>query len=220
MFVANGSGVIGIVAVADTIRPEAPAMVASLRAAGVKRIAILTGDDDRVARAVAAKVGITEHKAGLLPEEKISVIRSMKETGTVAMVGDGVNDAPALALADIGVAMGGAGSDVAMETADAVLMGDDLSKLPQVIELGGRMRRVIRANLLFAVGVISILTTISLTSGLALPLGVLGHEGSTVIVLLNGLRLLGGTVGAHGRLDALPPALSRRTVLAEGTLHP
>jgi Cd2+/Zn2+-exporting ATPase len=194
MLVASRSGVLGIVALADAIRAEAPAMVASLRNAGVKRIAMLSGDDVRVVKAVAEKVGITEYRAGLLPEEKIEAIRSMKKSGTVAMVGDGVNDAPALALADIGVAMGAAGSDVAMETADAVLMGDDLSRLPQVIELGGRMRRIIRANLLFAIGVISVLTAVSLTSGLALPLGVLGHEGSTVIVLLNGLRLLGGTM--------------------------
>jgi Cd2+/Zn2+-exporting ATPase len=194
MLVASRSGVLGIVALADAIRAEAPAMVASLRNAGVKRIAMLSGDDVRVVKAVAEKVGITEYRAGLLPEEKIEVIRSMKESGTVAMVGDGVNDAPALALADIGVAMGAAGSDVAMETADAVLMGDDLSRLPQVIALGGRMRRIIRANLLFAIGVVSVLTAVSLTSGLALPLGVLGHEGSTVIVLLNGLRLLGGTM--------------------------
>jgi Cd2+/Zn2+-exporting ATPase len=215
MLVANDSGVLGIVAVADAIRPEAAAIVTSLRNAGVKRIAMLTGDDERVAKAVAAKLGITEVLAGLLPEEKIEVIRAMKRSGTVAMVGDGVNDAPALALADVGVAMGAAGSDVAMETADTVLMGDDLSRLAQVIALGGRMRRVIRANLLFAVAVIAVLTTVSLISGLALPLGVLGHEGSTVIVLLNGLRLLSGTMGdqsPHNSTAAAPPPVESASV--------
>ena len=205
MIVAHNDQIIGVVALADAIRLDAAHMIAALRNSGVKRIAMLTGDDERVARAVASQTGITEFHANLLPEDKLNVIRDMKLHGTVAMIGDGVNDAPALALADVGVAMGAAGSDVAMETADAVLMGDDLQRLPGVIALGQKMRRIIRTNLLFAVGVLSVLTLTSLTIGLALPLGVLGHEGSTIIVLLSGLRLLRGSVFETGNRTGLLP---------------
>jgi Cd2+/Zn2+-exporting ATPase len=194
MMVARAGEIVGVMGVADAIRPDAKAMVTSLRAAGVKRIAILTGDDERVAQSIAAQAGISEVHSGLRPEQKLDVIRSMKLSGTVAMIGDGVNDAPALALADVGVAMGAAGSDVAMETADAVLMGDNLNRLSGVVRLGHRTRRIIRGNLIFAMGVLSTLTLISLTTGLPLPFGVLGHEGSTIIVLVSGLRLLRGSM--------------------------
>jgi Cd2+/Zn2+-exporting ATPase len=194
MMVARAGEIVGVMGVADAIRPDAKAMVTSLRAAGVKRIAILTGDDERVAQSIAAQAGISEVHSGLLPEQKLDVIRSMKLSGTVAMIGDGVNDAPALALADVGVAMGAAGSDVAMETADAVLMGGNLNRLSGVVRLGHRTRRIIRGNLIFAMGVLSTLTLISLTTGLPLPFGVLGHEGSTIIVLVSGLRLLRGSM--------------------------
>lgn len=199
MLVGTGPRLLGVIAVADSVRPEAKSVVTALRSLGVKRIVMLSGDHGRVANAVAAKVGITEVHAELLPDEKLSVIRELKASGTIAMIGDGINDAPALAIADVGLAMGTAGSDVALETADAVLMGDDLTRLPHVIALGERMRRIIRGNLLFAIGVLSLLTLTSLTFGLALPLGVLGHEGSTIVVLLSGLRLLGGTISDKTR---------------------
>jgi Cd2+/Zn2+-exporting ATPase len=179
-----------VVAVADTIRPEAAAAVRELKRLGIGRTVMLTGDNRRVAEAIAAQVGIDEFHADLLPEEKLITIRELMQNGPVAMVGDGVNDAPALATATIGIAMGAAGTDVALETADVVLMADDLSKLPYAISLSRRTRRTIIQNLAFSLAVIAVLVTSALTIGIPLPLGVVGHEGSTVIVVTNGLRLL------------------------------
>jgi Cd2+/Zn2+-exporting ATPase len=165
-------------------------VVRELQEAGVGRIVVLTGDNQRVADAICAELGVDEVYADLLPHEKLRIIEELKREGPVTMVGDGVNDAPALATASIGVAMGGAGTDVALETADVVLMADDLSKLPYAIDLSRRTRRTIRQNLTFSLAVIVTLVTATLTRGIPLPLGVVGHEGSTVIVVLNGLRLL------------------------------
>ena len=190
MLVGDGEAVRGILAVADTVRPSAAGVVAGLKRLGIGRVVMLTGDDDRVARAIAAEVGVDEVHAGLLPEEKLVVVRELMGRGSVAMIGDGVNDAPALATATLGVAMGGAGTDVALETADVVLMADDLGKLPYAIALSRRARRTIRQNLAFSLAVIAVLVGAALTVGIPLPLGVVGHEGSTVIVVLNGLRLL------------------------------
>ncbi|MDI3341795.1 MAG: heavy metal translocating P-type ATPase [Sphaerobacter sp.] len=194
---------LGVIAVADVIRPVAPAVIDALHRLGVKRTIILTGDNERAARAIARQVGIDEWRAGLLPEEKLATIRDLQRQGAmVAMVGDGVNDAPALATANIGIAMGAAGTDVALETADVVLMADDLTKLPYAIELSRTARRVIRQNLTFALGVIVVLVTATLLGEVPLPLGVVGHEGSTIIVVLNGLRLL----------RFAQPALATRTI--------
>ena len=190
MLVGDEAGVRGVLAVADTVRPAAAGVVAELKRLGVERTVMLTGDNARVAGAIAAQLGIDEVHADLLPEEKLVVVRRLLERGTVAMVGDGVNDAPALATATLGVAMGGAGTDVALETADVVLMADDLGKLPYAIALSRRARRTIRQNLAFSLGVIAVLVVSALTVGIPLPLGVVGHEGSTVVVVLNGLRLL------------------------------
>jgi Cd2+/Zn2+-exporting ATPase len=182
---------LGFIAVADKVRAEAPAIVARLRELGVKRIAMLTGDGPRVAAAVAKACGVDEVHADLLPQDKVRVIKRLKEAGRTAMVGDGVNDAPALATADVGVAMGAAGTDVAMETADVVLMSDALDGVPFVLALSRRTRRVVYQNLTFALAVILVLIVGALGFALPLPLGVVGHEGSTVLVCLNGLRLLG-----------------------------
>lgn len=151
---------------------------------------MLTGDHTQVANAIAAQLGIDEVRAELLPEEKLIVIKELLASGPVAMIGDGVNDAPALATATLGVAMGGSGTDVALETADVVLMADDLTKLPYAIALSRRARRTIVQNLTFSLAVIVVLVTSALTIGIPLPLGVIGHEGSTIIVVTNGLRLL------------------------------
>jgi Cd2+/Zn2+-exporting ATPase len=190
VYMGDPSAVRGVIAVADTVRPSARGVIAALKAEGITRIVMLTGDNQRVADAIGAELGIDEVYADLLPEEKLRLIEELQADGPVTMVGDGVNDAPALATATIGVAMGGAGTDVALETADVVLMADDLTKLPYAIDLSRRTRRTIRQNLGFSLAVIGTLVVATLTRGIPLPLGVVGHEGSTVIVVLNGLRLL------------------------------
>ena len=151
---------------------------------------MLTGDHGRVARAIARQVGVDEVHSDLLPEDKVKVIRLLKNGGRVAMVGDGINDAPALATADVGIAMGAAGTDVAMETADVVLMSDNLKNIPFALQLSRRSQTVIRENLAFALAVIVVLVASALGFHLPLPIGVVGHEGSTVLVCFNGLRLL------------------------------
>ena len=183
---------LGLIAVADSLRPEAADVVKKLHDLGVKHVVMLTGDNEQVAAAIAAKVGVDEFYAELLPKDKVRVLeRLQKQYGPTAMVGDGVNDAPALALADVGIAMGGAGTDVALETADVVLMADNLHHLPYAIGLARKARRVVWQNLTFAMGVIVLLVASAFGAGLTLPWGVVGHEGSTVLVVLNGLRLLG-----------------------------
>jgi Cd2+/Zn2+-exporting ATPase len=218
MYVARGTpdGVfqlLGVIAVADTVRPEAASVIRRLHEIGVERTLILTGDNERSAQAIAWQLGVSDVRADLLPAEKLTVIEDLKrEYGGVVMVGDGVNDAPALARASIGVAMGAAGSDVALETADVVLMADDLEKLPYVIELSCKTRRVIRQNLTFALGVISVLVIGTIFGITTLSIGVVGHEGSTIVVVMNGLRLLRGARVATeaaprtGRVGAPVPA--------------
>jgi Cd2+/Zn2+-exporting ATPase len=190
ILVAN-EHLLGVLAVADTLRPQAAPAIRALRALGVKRIVLLTGDHPQVAQAIAAELGVDAIHAGLLPDQKAAVVKALTgPQAAVVMVGDGVNDAPALATADIGVAMGAAGTDAAMETADLVLMGDDLNRLPEAIRLSREAKRIIRQNLVFAASVILMLISLTLALGLPLALGVVGHEGSTVLVVLNGLRLL------------------------------
>jgi len=182
--------ILGLVAVADTLRPDAVAVVKKLRSIGVKKIVMLTGDHDRVAQTIGRKAGIDEVFSQLLPEEKVEAIRALKKSGRVAMVGDGINDAPALATADVGIAMGAAGTDVAMETADVVLMSDNLKNIPFALQLSRRSQTIICQNLAFSLAVIVVLVASALGFHLPLPIGVVGHEGSTVLVCLNGLRLL------------------------------
>lgn len=191
---------LGVLGIADRIRPQARAVIAALRAQGVERVVMLTGDNERVAAAVAAEAGVDAYRANLLPADKLRAIEELERAyGPVAMVGDGINDAPALARAALGIAMGGAGNDAALESADVVLMSDDLARLTDVFRLGRLARKVVAQNLVFAVGVIAVLVTLSLMGGLTLPLAVVGHEGSTILVAVNGLRLL-----LAGRRGAVP----------------
>jgi Zn2+/Cd2+-exporting ATPase len=181
----------GLIAIADTVRPEAAAAVAKLKQLGVARVVLLTGDNRHAAGAIGAALGVDEIRAELLPHEKVAAINELQERyGAVSMVGDGVNDAPALATARLGVAMGAAGTDVALESADVLLMGDDLSRLPAALHLAKRARRIVRQNLAFAFTVMAMLMALAIFGSIPLPLGVVGHEGSTLIVVANGLRLL------------------------------
>jgi Zn2+/Cd2+-exporting ATPase len=190
VFVLNNGTPAGIISLADQIRPESAATIKSLKRLGIKKVVMLTGDNEGVANAIAGEIGIDEVYANLLPEQKVEIIEELKQTGHVAMVGDGVNDAPALATSHLGIAMGAAGTDVALETADVVLMGDEISKLPYLIRLSRKSKRIVWQNILFSLAVIIMLLFGVFLIDLPLTLGVIGHEGSTLLVVLNGLRLL------------------------------
>lgn len=184
-------GVGGVLTLSDELRPEAAAVLQLLRRLGLRRFALLTGDNAAAARRVAQALGITDVQAGLRPADKLAAIGKMaRENGGVAMLGDGVNDAPALAAATVGIAMGAGGTDVALETADVVLLRDDLHGLAEAYNLARRSRAMIQMNLAFSGGVIAVLVCLTLLNLLWLPVAVLCHEGSTVVVVLNGLRLL------------------------------
>ena len=181
--------IVAAYALKDTIRNEAKMAIKKLHNQGIKTF-MLTGDNDLTARAIAEEAGIDEYIANCLPEEKVNHLKKLREIyQNVAMVGDGINDAPALATANLGVAMG-EGTDVALETADVVLMKNDLTKITNTIKLSGRMNRIVKQNVIFSIGVIAILILSNYFKVLDLPLGVIGHEGSTILVILNGLRLL------------------------------
>ncbi|NPA05988.1 MAG: cadmium-translocating P-type ATPase [Chloroflexi bacterium] len=181
---------VALIAVADTLRPHAREVIQTLQAMGIKVI-MLTGDNERVAASIARLAGLDAYIANLLPEDKVSAIERLRaEYENVAMVGDGVNDAPALAKATVGIAMGAGGTDVALETADVVLMGDDLRHIPYAIRLAQKTRRTIQQNLAFAIATIILLVSATFLIDLPLPIATVGHEGSTVAVVLNGLRLL------------------------------
>ncbi len=190
IFVGNGE-VRGLIALRDTIRPRARDAVKALRSLGLEHVVLITGDTRETADAIGREVGITEIHAGLLPAEKVRVVEQLTERyEQVAMVGDGVNDAPALAASTIGIAMGISGTDVALETADVVLTADDLEKIPYAIGLGRQALRVVKQNLILALAMIVLLVASDLLGWISLPWGVVGHEGSTLLVTLNGLRLL------------------------------
>ncbi|MDJ0468266.1 cation-translocating P-type ATPase [Rhodococcus fascians] len=191
MIVVVDGSVVGVVAVADRIRPKAAEMVRQLHSAGVEKVVMLTGDTRLVAAAVGTATGIDEIHAGLLPEDKLNAVSELQRRGhTVAMVGDGVNDAPALATADIGVAMGAAGSAVAVETADIALMGDDLLKLPESILLAKRTVAVMRQNIAIALFTVAVLLAGVFFGGVTMSIGMLVHEGSVLVVIANAMRLL------------------------------
>ncbi len=187
---ADRGGFLAIAGVADQIRPGAVEALSALRDLGIKRTVMLTGDNALVGQAIGHQLGMDEVLTDLQPADKLDRIRQLATEGTVAMVGDGINDAPALAIADLGIAMGSGGTDIALETADMVLITGDLRQLPFAISLGRRMRRIIRLSIGFALTVIAVLAISTLFVGIPLPLGVVGHEGSTVIVVLAGLSLL------------------------------
>ncbi|HEU4741587.1 MAG TPA: cation-translocating P-type ATPase [Meiothermus sp.] len=188
MLLGRGDRVVALLAVADTPRPDAQHAVETLRQRGL-RVVMLTGDRPAVAHHIAWALGIEEVYAELLPEEKLETLRHLRQEGKVAMVGDGINDAPALAMADVGVSMG-SGTDVALESADLVLMKNDLSRLAGAVELAQATMRTVRFNLSLALSIILIVGTLSLFGLVPLPLGVVAHEGGTVFVCLVGLRLL------------------------------
>src|SRR5688572_12148663 len=196
----------GVIAAADELRPAAPQTVRQLKDSGVRSVVLLSGDSEPTVAAVARLAGVDEYHGGLLPEDKVRVVGDLERRfGAVAMVGDGVNDAPALARATVGVAMGGVGSDAALESADVVLMGDDLGALPYALRLARRARRTVVQNVAIASSVMVVLVLLVFFGHLTplgplkLPVAVSGHEGSTVVVILNGLRLLGGRRARNGR---------------------
>jgi P-type E1-E2 ATPase len=198
----------GALGLADRLRPGARETVAALAARTGRPPVLLTGDNPGAAGRLAEEVGITDVRAGLLPADKAAHIKALQAEGQrVLLVGDGVNDAPAMATADVGVAMGRYGSDLALETSDAIAVRDELAILPKVIDLSRRAHRVVRANFVIAGIVIAVLVTWDILWLLPLPLGVAGHEGSTVVVGLNGLRLLRAAAWRHAG-DPAPPAAS------------
>ncbi|MFE2148415.1 heavy metal translocating P-type ATPase [Streptomyces lavendulae] len=189
MLVRHGDRWLGTLGVMDAPRPEAAATVAALRGLGVTRTVMLSGDDQRVADAVGRAVGIDEVRGGLMPQDKVDEVTRLRRTARTAMIGDGVNDAPAMAGATVSVAMGAAGSAVALETADIALMSDDLRRLPFITGLSRRASRIIRQNLWLSLGIVAVLVPAT-ALGLGIGPAVLVHEGSTLVVVANALRLL------------------------------
>ncbi|MEQ8483949.1 MAG: heavy metal translocating P-type ATPase [Pseudomonadales bacterium] len=189
--VGSSQAAFGLIAIADPLRPGAAAAVAELKRAGIHKVIMLTGDNPRTARAIAAQAGIDEVFAELKPEDKTRQVEQLdRQYGRVAMVGDGVNDAPALAAAHVGIAMGAAGTDVALETADVALMADDLSRLPYLMRFSRRNWRVIQQNLALSVVVIAVLVAGAVAGALSLPVAVIAHEVSEFLVIASGLRML------------------------------
>ena len=191
MIIGTSTYLLGLIAVADALRKNSPASVAELKRSGIRHTILLTGDNSVTAAAVAAEVGVDEYRAELLPEDKLAAIHELRhQYGKVAMVGDGINDAPALALSTVGIAMGGAGADTALETADIVLMADDLSKLPFLIRLSRQTLTIIRQNIAFSL-LVKVLAILAVFPGwLTLWLAILADMGATLLVTLNSLRLL------------------------------
>ncbi|MFZ2280818.1 MAG: HAD-IC family P-type ATPase [Prosthecobacter sp.] len=186
-------GVLGILAVGDTLRAEAPAAIAALHRAGVTRIVMLSGDNQRTASAIARQCGIDEAHGDLLPDQKIERVKALiAELNYVGMIGDGVNDAPAMAAASVGIAMGGAGTDTAIETADMTLMRDDLGMVAEAIALGRRTVGIIQFNIAFALVLKAVFLIMALLGHASLWLAILADTGATLLVIANALRLLRG----------------------------
>jgi Cd2+/Zn2+-exporting ATPase len=184
----------GLIGIADEVRPESRAAVAAMKRAGIERVIMLTGDNERTARELAAEVGVDEYYAEQLPEDKVERLRELASRhGMIAMVGDGVNDAPAMAASNLAIAMGAAGSDAAIETADVALMSDDLSKVPWLIQHSRRTLRIIRQNVVIALGLKVVVFILALLGWGTLWLAILADMGASLLVIFNGLRLLGAT---------------------------
>lgn len=189
VFVSEGEEIIGLIALQDTVRKVAVEAVERFQSAGIYSI-MITGDHEKTAQAIAKETRIDDYVANCLPASKVDAVKQLqKKYGSVAMVGDGINDAPALATANVGIAMG-AGTDVAIETADIILVKNDLAKIAKSIELSRKMNKIIKQNIVFSISVIVLLIIGNFLQQVSLPLGVIGHEGSTILVILNGLRLL------------------------------
>ena len=183
--------VLGIIAVGDTVRPDAKAAIAALHAAGIKQVVMLSGDNQSTVNTIARQVGIDEARGDLLPDDKVAVVRALREKyGVVGMVGDGVNDAPAMAIADLGIAMGAAGTDAAIETADIALMQDDLGKISATILLGRRTLSIIHFNIAFALSLKVLFLGLTLSGHASLWLAIMADTGATLLVVANSLRLL------------------------------
>ena len=191
MIVAYNNEIIGLVSVMDLPRKTAKATLAKLKQIGIKHMIMLTGDHQNVGNAIAKQIGITEVKGNLLPEDKVAALKELiKRDKKIAMVGDGVNDAPAMAISTVSIAMGAAGSDVALETADVALMSDKIESLPFIIGLSRASKRIIKQNIFISLGVVSILVPITILGLTNIGLAVVFHEGSTLVVVVNALRLL------------------------------
>ncbi len=191
MIVKQGDRFLGALGLMDTPRPAARDAVAALKGVGIRRAIMLSGDHQVVAESIAREIGLSEAWGDLMPEDKVAAIERLRnEEGKVAMIGDGVNDAPALAHATVGIAMGAAGSDIALETADIALMGDDLAKLPVVIGLSRQASRIIRQNLYLSLGMVAFLIPATIVGFVGIGPAVVFHEGSTLVVVANALRLL------------------------------
>ena len=189
MVVRRAHTYLGVIGLADTPRLGAADVVHRLREIGVRRMVMISGDNQRVVDTVARELGIDDARGDLLPDDKVRTIRRLRTEEDVAMVGDGVNDAPAMANATVGIAMGAAGSDVALETADVALMADNLNRLPFAVGLSRETGRVIRQNLWIALGMVAVLVPATIF-GLSIGPAVVLHEGSTLLVVANALRLL------------------------------
>jgi len=189
--IGNDSHVCGFISIADTVRPDAPRAIRDMRVAGVEHVVMLTGDNAGTAQAVARAVGIDDMRAELLPEDKMRAVeRFVHDIGPTAMIGDGINDAPALAAATLGIAMGAAGSDAAIETADIALMSDDLMRIPWLIRHAQRTLRVIRQNIFFALGIKAVFMALALLNMATLWMAIAADMGASLAVILNALRLL------------------------------
>jgi len=189
VYISDEEGMLGVIALKDTVRPEAAVAIKGLDDLGIATI-MITGDNEETARIIADEVGMTDYVASCLPDQKVRTVKDLQEKyDVVAMIGDGINDAPALATANIGIAMG-EGTDVALETADVVLMKNNLTRLSQAVKLSRRMNRIVKQNIVFAIAVISVLILSNFFIRLPIPIAVVAHEGNTILVILNGLRLL------------------------------
>ena len=190
LLVALDGRPVGIISIADTLRAKAKSAIDQIKREGVSEIWMLTGDSEQVANRIGRELGI-RYEAKLLPEEKVLSVKEWKRKGrVVAMIGDGVNDAPALAASDIGIAMGAVGTDVVIETADIALMTDELEKIPTVIRLSRKALRVIKENLFFAIVFNTIMVLLSAQGWVTMILGAVMHQASSLLVILNSMRLL------------------------------